>query len=60
MLKAERAMWAYGDTEVAEMDSVTGSIYLGDPGVDSLNCILYFISSNLITQQITHSVFSIC
>ena len=27
-------IYTYGDTGITEMDSATGSIYLGDPGVD--------------------------
>jgi len=27
-------IYTYGDTVITEMDSATGSIYLGDPGVD--------------------------
>jgi len=50
----------YGDTVVAEVDGVMGTIYSGDPGVDSLHhLILYLISSHLIIQRITHSIFPI-
>jgi len=27
-------IYTFGDTGIPEMDSVTGSIYFGDPGVD--------------------------
>jgi len=42
----------YGDTGITEMNGATGSIYSGDPGVDS-------ILSHLIIQRITHSIFPI-
>jgi len=48
------------DWWVAEMDRVMGSIYSADLTVDSLyNVILYLISSHLIIQGITHSIFFI-
>jgi len=49
--------WLCKDTGVAEIDRVTKNIYLGDPGVDSVYCILYLISYNYIIQQITQSIF---
>jgi hypothetical protein len=42
------------------MDGVTGSIILGDPGVDRLHRILYLISYHLIIQRTTHFIFLIC
>jgi len=60
MMETDWTTGAYGDTGVPEMDRVTGSIYLGDPRVDSLHCILYhLISSHLILQSIKHSIFRI-
>jgi hypothetical protein len=44
---------------VAEMDELTGGIYSGDPGADSLHRILYVISYHLIIQPTTHSIFCI-
>jgi len=38
----------YGDTGVAEMDGVTGSMYSGDPGVDSSYLVSPIISYLLI------------
>jgi len=52
MTEMDWATGADGDTGVMEMDGATGSIYSGDPGVDS-------ISSHLIVQRITHSIFPI-
>jgi hypothetical protein len=64
MMETDWATGAYGDTGVAVMDGVTGGIYSGDTGVDSLHRILYLvsyhlISSHLIIQRITHSIFRI-
>jgi hypothetical protein len=64
MMEADWVTGTYGDTGVAEMDEVTGGIYSGDSGVDSLHRILYLvsyhlISSHLIIQRITHSIFRI-
>jgi hypothetical protein len=55
MIEMHWATWAYGDTGVVEMDGVTGSIYLGDPRVDNLHCILYLISSHTILSY--HKLF---
>jgi len=44
---------------VAEMDGVTGGIYSGDPGVDSLHRILYLISYHLIIRRTIYSIFRI-
>jgi len=46
----DRATGAYGDTGVAEMDQLTGSIYSGDPRVDNLHRILYIVSYHLISS----------
>jgi len=46
-------------SEVAEMDGVTGGIYSGDPGVDSLHRILYLISYHPIIRRTIHSIFRI-
>jgi len=52
--------WVYGDAGVVEMHGVTGSIYSGDPGVDSLHHILNLISSHhLVIQRILHYIFRI-
>jgi len=64
MVEMDWVKGAYGDTGVAEMDRVIGGIHLGDPGVDSLHHILYLIlyhliSSHLIIQRITQSIFPI-
>jgi len=45
MIETDWATGAYGDTGEVERDGVTGGIYPGDPGVDSLHRILYLISS---------------
>ena len=50
MMETDWATLAYGDTGVPEMDGVMGSIYLGDPGVDSFLCI---ISSHTISSHYT-------
>jgi len=52
-------MGAYGDSWFAEMDGVTVSIYLGVPGVDRLNRILYHLTSSCHIQRITHSIIHI-
>jgi len=33
-------IYSYGDTGITEMDSVTGSIYFGHPGVDRHHLII--------------------
>ena len=43
----------YGDTGVAEMDGMTGSIYSGDPGVDSLHHLVSHIISSHYTTNYT-------
>jgi hypothetical protein len=53
MMAMDWAMGAYGDTGVAEMDGVMGSIYLGDPGVDSSHRILALTSYHLVCSSHT-------
>jgi len=53
MMETDWATGAYGDTGVVEMDRVTGGIYSGHPGVDSLHHILYLISSHIISSYHT-------
>jgi len=50
MTKMDWAMGADRDTGVTEMGRATGSIYSGDPGVDSIalylvSCVLYHLIS---------------
>jgi len=60
MMEMDWARGVYGNTRVAEMDRVTGSIYSGDPTVDSLNRILYhLISTHLNIERITHLIHRI-
>jgi len=44
--KVIAGIYTYGDTVITEMDSATGSIYLGDPGIDRHHHII----------QNTHSI----
>ena len=53
MTETDWARGVYRDTGVAEMDGVTGGIYSGDPGVDSLHRILDLISLSYYTTNYT-------
>jgi len=53
MMETDWATGAYGDTGVAEMDAVTGGLYSGGPGVDSLPRIMDLISSSYHTKNYT-------
>jgi len=58
MMETDWATGAYRDTGVAEMDGVTGGIYWGDTGVDSLHRILYLVSYHLISSHIISSHYT--
>jgi len=53
MMETDSATGVFGDTGVAEMGGVTGGLYSGGPGVDSLHCILDLISSFYHTMNYT-------
>jgi len=56
MMEVDWATGAYGESRVTEIDSVRGSIYSGDPGVDSH----HLISSYHTTKILTISFPTIC
>ena len=47
MMEMGSATAAYGDAGVTEMGCATGSIYLGDPGVDRFHIILSYTNQTL-------------
>jgi len=56
MTERDRATGAHGNTGVAEMDRVKGSIYLGDPGVDILHRILLLVSYLILYHLIIYKL----